>query len=485
MRLYPFQKEMVDKFESVRSVLCGDDMGLGKTVEALALDLRRRTTQLAGKRQTDHKTLIVAPLTMLSAWERHVKAIWPAARVCVVDPKRRDLLAKSLNQPYHYYIVHWEAVRLMEELQTVTWWHIIADEVHRIKNRKSMQTIALKKLDTTYKTGLSGTPADNAPQDLWSVLNWLYSLKWGSFWTFTSYFVKIKQHQANFCMAEGCGKAHKSGFREIVGVENVDELHGAISGYFIRRLKEDVVKDLPDKYYSTIEVELAPRQRRIYEQMKQDMLAWIGKHEEEPVAAPVIIAQLTRLKQFALAYAELKTVKRIHNGVEQEIQVVRLSEPSSKLDAAMEKIAETDQPIVVFSESKQIIGLLVERLKKAKISYVTLTGDTPQSERGELIDKFQNGEARVFAGTIGAGGIGITLTAASTVIFLDRAWNPSVNKQAEDRLHRIGQNNAVHVIDIVATDTVDRGRLQRLKLKWSWLRQLLGDKVEEEVLIDA
>lgn len=498
MKLYPFQKEMVDKFENVKSVLCGDDMGLGKTVEALALDLRRRTTQLVGQRQTDHKTLIVAPLTVLSVWERHIKAIWPAARVCVIDPKQRNLMVDNFGRPYHYYIIHWEAVRLIEELQTVKWWHVIGDEVHRIKNRKALLTVAFKRIHTTYKTGLSGTPADNAPQDLWSVINWLYPRTWSSHWDFTRYFVKVKYHQQGYCLAEGCGKSHKSNFKEIVGVANVEELHGAIAPYYIRRLKEDVVKDLPDKYYSTIDVELAPRQRRIYEQMKQDMLAWIGKHEEEPVAAPVVIAQLTRLKQFALAYAELvtKIVRKRdceaceYDGLEKckghEVQVVRLSEPSSKLDVVMELLKDNpEQQMVIFSESKQMINLFATRLRKANINHVTLTGDTAQGDRGRLIDKFQSGQARVFAGTIHAGGEGITLTAASTVVFLDRVWNPSKNKQAEDRLHRIGQMEAVHVIDVIALDTVDRGRLQQIKLKWAWLRELLGDKVEVEVILDA
>jgi len=483
MKLYPFQKEMVDKFENVPSVLCGDEMGLGKTVQAIALDLRRRTTQLNGYKQTDCKTLIIAPLTVLSSWVDHIQLLWPGARIAVIDPKNRQDFVNKLRQPYHYYIVHWQGVRLMPELQSAPWWHVIADEVHKAKNRKAQWTQELKKIKTSYKTGLSGTPADNAPQDLWSVLNWLYPRIWTSYWSFTRYFVKIKVHNTGSCMAEGCGAYHKRGYRQIIGVAHVDELHQAIAPYYIRRLKEDVVKELPDKYYSTVTVDLQPKQRRIYNQMRSDMLAWVGQHEHEPIAAPVIVAQLTRLKQFALSYASLETVTvRKRDGTAQKVQRVRLSEPSTKLDAVMEIIEDNpDESFVVFSESKQIIGLLATRLDRASISHVLLTGDTPQADRGRIIDEFQSKNVRVFAGTIAAGGIGITLTAASTGLFLDRAWNPSSNRQAEDRLHRIGQKNAVHIIDIVARDTVDGGRLQQLKMKWSWLRTLLGDKVEEEV----
>lgn len=488
MKLYPFQKVVVDKFERTASILIGDDMGLGKTVEALALDLRRRTTQLEGYKQTSCKTLIVAPLSVLTSWERHIKMMWPGARVCVVNPKNRDDMISKLRQPYHYYIVHWDGLRLMDELAGLHWWHVIADEVHRAKNRKAQQTLALKKLKTSYKTALSGTPADNAPQDLWSVLNWLYPMIWTSYWTFFRYFVKIKGHTVGQCMAEGCVKNHKRAYREIVGVGNVEELHAAIESYYIRRQKEDVLEDLPDKYYTTIEVELGPKQRKIYTQMKNEMLAWVGKHEEEPCAAPIIVAQLTRLKQFALAFAEIITVNKFDSVKGETVQVrkVRLSEPSSKLDALMELIEDhPDKKFVVFSESKQIINLLEARLIKAKVAHVCLTGDTTQRDRPKVIDEFQLGDARVFAGTIQAGGEGITLTASSTVVFLDRTWNPSKNKQAEDRCHRIGQKNAVEIIDIVAKDTVDGGRLQQIKLKWSWLRMLLGDKNAKVELEEA
>lgn len=488
MKLYPFQKVMVDKFEYVPGVLCGDDMGTGKTFEALALDLRRRTKQLDGYKQTDCKTLIVSPSTVMSSWVDHIKEIWPKARVACIDPKNRDDLIRKLKQPYHYYIIHWEALRLIDELQDVHWWHIIADEVHRAKNRKAQQTQGLKKLKTSYKTALSGTPADNSPQDLWSILNWLYPKVWTSHNRFDNYFVKIQTHNKGACFAimtkedgteEPCGGYHKGTFKKVTGVAHVDELMGAIEPYYIRRLKEEVIDDLPDKYYAEIKVKLAPKQRRIYDQMRSEMLAWVGKHESDPVPAPIVVAQLTRLKQFALAFAEVVWVKRYNKKADEvlDIRTIKLTEPSSKLDALMEKIEDNpSKQIVVFSESKQIINLLSTRLATARISCVVLTGDTPQASRGGVVETFQKGEARVFAGTIHAGGEGITLTAASTVIFLDRTWNPSKNKQAEDRLHRIGQKNAVEVIDIIAEDTVDAGRHQQIKLKWTWLKQILGDK---------
>jgi SNF2 family DNA or RNA helicase len=154
-----------------------------------------------------------------------------------------------------------------------------------------------------------------------------------------------------------------------------------------------------------------------------------------------------------------------------------LSEPSSKVDALMQILEDNpDEPVVVFSQFKQLIRITNQRLADKGIPFVTLTGDTSQPDRASAVELFQSGRARVFTGTIAAGGVGITLTSASTVVFLDRSWSPATNQQAEDRLHRIGQKNAVQVVDVMARNTVDLGRHQRLEQKWGWIRTLLGDK---------
>ena len=196
------------------------------------------------------------------------------------------------------------------------------------------------------------------------------------------------------------------------------------------------------------------------------MVAWVGENQDQPLIAPVVIARLIRLQQFAAAYMEPAPGGEGWS----------MSEPSSKLDALMDILDDSNEQVVVFSQFKQLIHLANRRLEKAKIPFVEVSGDIGPSQRGENVRRFQDGTARVFTGTIAAGGVGITLTASSTVIFLDRGWSPFLNLQAEDRLHRIGQKNAVQVIDLMAHNTVDLGRAQRLEQKWQWIRELLGDK---------
>lgn len=500
LKLFDFQEVCVTKLSSVPSALIGDDMGLGKTVEAIAIDKRKRELDArAFIERWDGKpiTLVVCPWAVVGSWARHFKKWNPALKVHTIDPKNRpDFVEKVLAGTYDVYILHWQALRLVEELQGVRWFHVIADEVHRIKNRKSQQTIALKKLFTDHKLGCSGTPADNRPDDLWSVLNWLYPRKHSSYWAFRNHHLKIKRHDLEGNC--GCYQSHRRAYDEIMGCENVEELMAEIEPFYIRRLKEEVWADMPEKYYTPVEVDLLPVQKRAYEEMRKEMLSWVGKHEDQPIAAPMVISQLIRLQQFALAYArtEMRTVrkrrcdlpacKHVGKCLGHMKEFVLLEEPSSKLDAAMDIIEDNPgKQIVCFSQSKQIMNMFTQRLAKHGETYALYTSDTPmgygEGGRERIIDEFQQGQRRIFAGTIAAGGEGIELTAAHTEIFFDRAWSPSKNNQAEDRCHRYGQHNAVQVIDLIAKGTIDRGRNQKINLKWSWIKQILGDKVETDI----
>lgn len=494
MELYPFQAEAVTKLSKVSAALLADDMGLGKTVQGIVIDKekRRDLKDFKGK----PLTLVVAPLSVLDVWAKHFQKWQPGLKVKVLDPKNRLSFTMAFQKGLHdVYICHWESLRLMtKELTKIWWFHVIADEVHRAKNSKAQQTVALKKIPTAHKLGLSGTPADNKPQDLWSILNWLYPRYWTSYWAFYNKHVVYVKHTADGtpCLAVTqngiCMKAHNQSYREVTGCAEVEDLHRQMERYYVRRLKEEVLKDLPEKYYSQIFVDLTPRQRRAYDQMRQEMLAWVGKHEDEPIAAPIVVAQLMRLQQFAVAYGELVQVKRrkkdpnAPNGYRiVDVWTLRLTEPSAKLDAAMALIEDNpDEQIVVFGQSKQAINMLAARLESRHIPTGMVTGDVVKADRDAMIDAFQDGKLRILLGTIAAGGVGITLTAASTVVFLDRVWSPSVNRQAEDRLHRIGQKNAVQVIDLMARNTLDLGRKQQIDLKWSWIKQILGDKVDNE-----
>lgn len=448
--LFKFQQECVDYLRDRKAVLIGDDMGLGKTAEAIALDRIRRI------RQPDISdkplTLVVTYIAIIPAWVKQFQMWNPELKVCAINPKKRDdFLDDLLLEESDVYICHPQAIRLIQaDLQEHEWFHIIYDECHFLQNRKAKQTIAAKTISGFYKTGLSGTPAFDKPDDLWSILNWLYPKYWSSYWRFVDEHIVTTEY---------------NGYKTAVGVKNTEKLQKEMKTFYVRRLKEEVLTDLPDKYFTRIEVDLDPKQFRAYEEMRKEMLAWIGENEDTPLATQDVIAQLIRLQQFSAAYATLN----------EETNKVLLTEPSSKLDAVMEIINSTNEPIVIFSQFSQVIKLLAVRLEKAGIGHGIYTGDTPPEVRAEIIENFQNKKIQVFAGTIQAGGTGITLTAASTVVFIDITWSGATNNQAIDRLHRIGQKNAVHIVHIVARRTLDAKRHGDIEFKWSMVKYLLGE----------
>lgn len=485
-KLYEFQKEGVAQLNPLGGTpavagLIADDMGLGKTYEGVSRDIELRKDPDARKRPT----LIVAPAgTHYNGWVRVIRElVGPEMPIWVIDRKKRIVLEHSLEmardkkKPFPcYVIIHYEALRLMPVLQEIDWFHVICDEVHRIKNRQAQQTRALKKIKTKYKTGLSGTPADDKPQDLWSVLNWLWPKLYTSYWKYVNtacVFENTAEQQMKY------GKT----FRKIVGVneEGARQMLAPMRAWYVRRTKDEVGLQLPEKYYTERHVQLPPAQRRAYDQMRKDMIAWIGEHQDTPLVAGAVVSQLVRLQQFALASVDFNAEGRVH-----------LVDPSVKLDDLEEIIdGNPDESLVVFSQSRSMSHLAVRRLEARGIVARPYTGSVTQHDRTLYESQFQAGDIQVLCGTIAAGGEGITLHRSHTVIFFDRAWNPKKNRQAEDRLHRIGQVNPVQVIDIIADNTVDLGRHQRIAGKENALKLLeaiLGAHVtdtEKEMYLNA
>lgn len=444
---------------------------MGKTVEAVARDYDVYLNRLLDK------TLVIAPLGTLESWRDTFLEYYqpdqlrPGDIIAITEGRNRFL--DSLKSKSHsIYLLNWESLRtglrfwagkeLYPVLKKTLFHHIIADEVHKCKNRKAQQTLALKQIKGTWKTALSGTPITNKPDDLWSILHWAYPKEWTSYWKFVQRYT-IVEKETNW--------EKRKPYWIISGTRNEAELQERISPYVVQRRKKDVAPELPDKLFTKTTVELDPKQRRAYDSMAKNMVAWIGAQEDQTLVASVIIARLQRLQQFAIAHAEIE--KRINRNGEVEEHVV-LREPSSKLDAVMEILEDAPQEqFVIFTQFRGTVDLLRARLARANITHSLVIGG--QSDRQDEISQFIKGNSRVLVGTIAAGGTGLDgLQVASNVVFIDRSWSPPLNTQAEDRLHRFGQVNAVNVIDIVAKNTLDLGKEQKLELKKRWVRDLLG-----------
>jgi SNF2 family DNA or RNA helicase len=475
IQLYPFQQEDVQHLQGQKSVAILNEMGTGKTIEAVARDF-----QIA--QEADGQTLIVAPLGALDAWREVLLDLqFPELHrddVISITDGRDEFLKSLIKGDHTTYLMNWENLRLPTKSVKRTLWagdvlypvltktkflHVIADEAHKAKNRKAQQTIALKRIKTVWKTALTGTPITNKPDDLWSILHWLYPKIWTSYWKFVNYYT-IVHEETNW--------ATRKSYRIIEGVKNGAELQKVIAPYTVKHKKSEVAPQLPDKYYSTITVELDPKQRRAYDSMLKNMVAWIGENEEQTLVASAIVSRLQRLQQFAISHAEIQ--ERLNRDGEIEQHVI-LREPSAKLDAVMDLIeSNPEQKFVVFTQFRGAVELLMARLEAAGVQASTIIGGQSAEVRKNEIENFIS-KRQVIVGTIAAGGVALDgLQVASTVVFVDRTWSPPLNSQAEDRLHRFGQKSAVQVIDIIAKNTVDRGRAQKLVIKRGWARDLLG-----------
>lgn len=465
-RLFAHQRSVVDRLRGQTGKLIMWEMGTGKTIGGLAIDADIRS-------EGGGATLIVCPKSVLGVWEQALIE-WmgvPHDRVFVIDPRNREPFQQALwenvgskgDSRNTWFVMHWDVVSKMNFMRAGTktrpmkFTHIIGDEIHRIAGRKSARTTAFKKIKASYKTALSGTPSDDKIQDLWSPLNWLYPGVWSAYTRFCHNYL-------HWVVPEP-----EKGYWIITGTKNLKGLREAISSYSDRVLLREVT-DMPPKTYTTLMVDLPPAQRRPYDQMASGFMADVGQDGANTILSPQEVNAKQRLQQFALSGLDVK-------GSGQSERVIAV-EPSAKLDALMELIADhPEEKFVVFSQFRGVLDLLTARLHKAKVPAprTAYTGSMAREDRDAAVRDFQEGDMRVLHGTIGAMGTGITLTAARTVVFLDLSWNPADNEQAENRIFRIGQAGSVQVIFILARATVDEEQFEQVAEKADRLEELYGD----------
>ncbi len=443
--LYPYQRAGVHFMTAAGSALNGDEMGTGKSVQTIA----------TLEELDAYPALIVCPNSMKDTWVQDEYAKWAPHRRAVVigggAANRRKAIKLLQTGEADVGVINWEALRLHtrlagygsikleendkleKELNEVGFKAIIADEAHKAKNPASKQTRALWWLGdhAEHRYALTGTPVANAPDDLWAIMRFVSAKEWPSK---TSYIDRYAQQSWN-----------NFGFMAAIGirVEMRDELFKILDPRFIRRSKKAVLPNLPPKMYTKRYCEMAAKQKKAYEALRKQMLAEL---ETGVLVATNPLTKLTRLMQFASAYAEID-----------EAGNIRMTEPSCKVDALVDVVEELGETsAIIFAESRQLIELGVARLQKNGIEVGQITGAISPEDRTINKNRFQNGDLQFLALTLGAGGEGLTLTAAGAVVFMQRSFSAVKNAQAEDRAHRPGQEHeSVQIIDLVTPMTVD------------------------------
>lgn len=408
--LFDFQKRGVLFLEKRNGrALIGDEMGLGKTIQAIAWSYLHPEAK---------PFLIICPASLKYNWKREIENTIPyKVKVDILKGKKLYPLQKNSD----YIIINYDILSSwVDKLKKIKLQAIITDEAHFYKNDKAARTKAVKKLakGVKYFIALSGTPIVSRPIEFYNVLKLISPTLFPNRW----------HYAMRYCAAKNNGYGW-----DFSGASKTEELHRMISGVImIRRKKQNVLKELPDKLWSYVPFELD--NYNAYSKAKNDFINWLkemkGNKAAERAEGAQTLVQLSYLKKLA-----------IEGKLQQAVSWIK------------EFFESTDEKLVVFAIHKKVID---ELLKTFSGMAVKVDGSLSSIQKQEAVQKFQNdSKVRLFIGNIQAAGVGITLTAASHIAFLELPWTPGEVVQAEDRCHRIGQKNTVNVYYLLADNTID------------------------------
>lgn len=502
----PFQVEDLAKLEELENSANWSEMGAYKTTTLLWL-LQRK---LADKKAP--KILVITTRSGKGTYFKHAPILDPDYEVFNVQRQKLTLVLDDMEIPYEdfpqdgnhpmLFVAHYDVFTNrkkkskkdktedaedveqndvlaqligkynkspqgnLDALLDIHWDAVILDEAHRIKNRSTGWTKNIKKLKADFKHVMTGTGFINRPDEIWSLFHFLEPRQYTSYWRF----------REKYCWEE----VDFSGFRKIKGIkpEMRDEFRQLVRDIGPRRTKREVFPNLPTPIYSPVEVELNRTQRAMYDGIRNMLLAMDQKGL--PLRAPNVLAALARLRQIAVATPEI--VREYYDPeAERTVQEIRLVEPSTKLDALMEILdgLEWDDDrrdqVVVFSNFKDPIELAKKRFEQKGISYIHMEQkDNDQVRYDKWANIFPKKEHQVFICTLQLGSESISLTPATTCVFLDRSWSPKDNNQAESRVWRPGQEEVANIIHINARNTVDERVLEVNEIKSGWFKAIFN-----------
>ena len=436
--------------------LLGDEMGLGKTKQVIDI-------AVAKKLQKGYKhCFIVCGVNGLKwNWRNEVYTHSNESayilgqkvkgnKISIGSNKDKLNDVKNLANIDSYFIItNVETLRdetINEELQKLckdgTIGMIAFDECHKAKNPTTQQGKGILKLQAETMIAMTGTPLMNNPMDLYIILKWLGYEKHA--------FYSFKKH---YCVMGGFG-----GY-EIVGYKNLDELQEQLDDIMLRRKKEEVL-NLPEKTYIEEYVEMSPAQKKIYNEVTNE----IKDNIDQISIAPNPLAELIRMRQ-ATGFTGILS------------STVQESAKLDRMEELVEEAKENGKKVVIFSNWTQMTDVIYTRLTTKGFRIAQITGETPDAQRQSIVENFQTGRYDAIIGTSGAMGTGLTLTAGTVEIFLDEPWNMALKEQCVDRCHRIGQKDNLTIYTLMCKDTIDEKVHEIVEQKGEMANAIVDGKV--------
>jgi SNF2 family DNA or RNA helicase len=401
--------------------ILADDMGLGKTIQVLTL-LTSEKIEKGLK-----PSLVIAPTSLVYNWLAEVTKFAPDLKTLVISGTK-DERQQSIDNllDYDLIITSYPLIRRDIELYDIIFRYCILDEAQHIKNPVSQNASSVKKIKAENYFALTGTPIENSLTELWSIFDFImpgYLLSHGKF---------VKNYEKTIMKDDN--------------EEALEQLKKQIAPFILRRMKKEVLKELPDKIENKMMVELTKEQKLVYLSYFSKIKGEIDNQIKENGFGSShikILAGLTRLRQICCHPALF--LENYDGG-------------SGKLELLQEVLEESLQGghrILLFSQFTSMLKIIKNYLEHQAIEYFYLDGSTETKLRGEMVNRYNKGERSIFLISLKAGGTGLNLTGADTIIHFDPWWNPAVEDQATDRAHRIGQENIVHVIKLYTKGTIE------------------------------
>ena len=441
--LRPYQREGFKWLSTLANLgfgaILADDMGLGKTLQMIAFLLSRHEAGF------ELPNLVVCPASLVYNWMSELSRFAPNLRCCaVVGPQnqRRQIIACSRG--YDVLVTSYELLkRDIDAYATQKFSCQVLDEAQYIKNASTQAARCTKLVDAQVRFALTGTPIENRLTELWSIFDYLMPGLLGSVEDF---------HER---------------FEEPISLADENAAHRLqcmVGPFILRRLKGDVLKDLPEKNESVVYTGMDDEQRKLYDAVASNLVKTLRHQMPQEFATQrfAILAELTKLRQICCDPAILYDN---YEGV------------SGKLEAALDLIrtaVEGGHKVLLFSQFTSMLSVIGKRLEEDGLAYHTLVGSTPKEQRARLVNSFQTDNVPVFLISLKAGGVGLNLTAADVVIHYDPWWNLAAQNQATDRAHRIGQKRSVSVMRLIAQGTIEEKIVALQESKRELAESILG-----------
>jgi len=448
--LRPYQLEglqwMLSLFNNNLNGILADEMGLGKTIQTIAL-----IAYLLEKKEVAGPHLIIAPKAVLPNWSNEFKTWAPSIGTILYDgrPEERKLLREKNfdGLQFNVLLTHYDLILKDKKfLKKVHWHYLIVDEGHRLKNHEcALARTLVSGYQIRRRLLLTGTPIQNSLQELWSLLNFILPNIFNSSQNFEEWF------NAPFA----CDVSLNDEEQLLI----IHRLHQVLRPFLLRRKKDEVEKYLPVKTQVILKCDMSAWQKAYYEQVTSREKVALGSGLRSK-ALQNLSMQLRKCCNHPYLFVE-------HYNMYQREEIVRASGKFELLDRLLPKLQRAGHRVLLFSQMTKLLDVLEVYLQMYNFKYMRLDGSTKTEERGRLLADFNKKDSEYFMFLLStrAGGLGLNLQTADTVIIFDSDWNPQMDQQAEDRAHRIGQKNEVRVFVLVSVGSIEEEILDRAKQK--------------------